>query len=780
MKKLICILLLISTAETFAGINDYTFSCWLNGWRKNSNDRSADIFGIETCCYGFTLDLADFSRVQFGSIDNPVSYERALAHKAEKLKQLPIAQLLIELEIDGTSYRAHTCKAGKEKGVKHLQYVRMWESGRYVQHYDFIELDFRNASGEQLSCDADLDVVAWPNSLTFNLNVSPTHPCHNAVLRLGLQSEAGTWSREEKIEGLWQQGEKKSIPMTCRIPVTSLVPSTIISVSTENGQRFPVHFDKTKHCYVASVSRLKRNWRTGYTDIRHYDEFKITVDGSNINDSVSLLLDMRSPANITGLCPILCYVDGRPTGIPVQLSKNWHYRPMGNYLMAYAMLPVEKVTSYILRIVYGFYGTLPSASHAQLSLVGYSDNGGNGRWDQLAIGCWGETICFDMDMSLVDLTITDIRMLMTRNGVDGKKWSWTDAGWGGDWLNIRDDSQEKYFQNSLKTAYLSQGPCLTDVKYEGYYGKNQEVDFKAHVQTLRTDDYSRTFQSLNYQFTRDVSAQRISLFKLGRTRQYTTPQIAYGNSDGCIENLDVPETLKKKQLFLNNIELTGSAPWWVALPGAVHTSGRNWGTGYRALIIRDFRAHISGKTFTYPTISTPVFSSDPVNLDIEVLPPTGITDFSSGDRIALDLELITLPRVADDYYGPNQTFRKHLTENPTSWKTTYREAKGNDLEVHVFGGKAFSTYPLVIQVEQPEVTLTIQGGIGAVPIRFKGLASNMGVRLYQIVNGERIPFDQAVHGNDFWQTDYNPDKNTWSITYNIKLTPEKPTTFLLK
>jgi len=568
--------------------------------------------------------------------------------------------------------------------------------------------------------------------------------------------------------------------MTCRIPVTSLVPSTIISVSTENGQRFPVHFDKTKHCYVASVSRLKRNWRTGYTDIRHYDEFKITVDGSNINDSVSLLLDMRSPANITGLCPILCYVDGRPTGIPVQLSKNWHYRPMGNYLMAYAMLPVEKVTSYILRIVYGFYGTLPSASHAQLSLVGYSDNGGNGRWDQLAIGCWGETICFDMDMSLVDLTITDIRMLMTRNGVDGKKWSWTDAGWGGDWLNIRDDSQEKYFQNSLKTAYLSQGPCLTDVKYEGYYGKNQEVDFKAHVQTLRTDDYSRTFQSLNYQFTRDVSAQRISLFKLGRTRQYTTPQIAYGNSDGCIENLDVPETLKKKQLFLNNIELTGSAPWWVALPGAVHTSGRNWGTGYRALIIRDFRAHISGKTFTYPTISTPVFSSDPVNLDIEVLPPTGITDFSSGDRIALDLELITLPRVADDYYGPNQTFRKHLTENPTSWKTTYREAKGNDLEVHVFGGKAFSTYPLVIQVEQPEVTLTIQGGIGAVPIRFKGLASNMGVRLYQIVNGERIPFDQAVHGNDFWQTDYNPDKNTWSITYNIKLTPEKPTTFLLK
>jgi len=777
MKKLISILLLISTVETIAGINDYTFSCWQNGWRKNVNDHSADIFGIETSRYGFTLDLADFSKVRFGTLANPVGYEQALAHKAEKLKELLFAQLLIELEIDGISYRAHTCKAGKEKGVKHLQDVRMWESGRYVQHYDFLELDFRNASGEQLGCDADLDVVAWPASLTFNLSISPVHPCKHAILRLGLKSEAGTWSREEKVEGLWKQDEKKGVSMTCRVPVARPVPSANISVTTENGQRFPVHFDRTKHCYVASVNRLKRNWPTGYTDIHHYDEFKITVDGSNTNDSIPFLLDMRPPANITGLCPILCHEDGRPTGIPIQLSKNWHYKPMGSYLMAYTMLPTEKPAIYLLRVVYGFYGTLPSTSHAQLSLIGY---GGHGRWDQLAIGCWGETICFDMDMSLVDVTITDIRMLMTRKGVDGKKWSWTDAGWGGDWLNIRDDSQEKYFQNSLKTAYLSQGPCLTDVKYEGYYGKNQEVDFKARIQTLRTDDYSRTFQSLSYQFTRDVSAQRIWLFKLGRTSHYTTPQIAYGNSDGCIENLDVPETLKKKQIFLNKVKLTGLAPWWVALPGAVQTSGRNWGTGYRALIIRDFQAHISGKTFTHPTISAPVFSAGPANLDIELLPPAGITDFSRGDWIALDLELITLPRVAVDYYGPNQAFRTHLTENPTSWKTTYREAIGNNLAVNVTGGRTVQNYPLVIQVEKPEVTVSIKGGIGAVPMRFEGLKSSVGLRLYQIVNGESIPFDQAVHGNDFWQTDHNPAQDTWSITYNIKLAPEKPTTFLFK
>ena len=52
--------------------------------------------------------------------------------------------------------------------------------------------------------------------------------------------------------------------------------------------------------------------------------------------------------------------------------------------------------------------TLRSASHAQLSLLGY---GGHGRCDQLATGCWGETVCFDMDMSLVDLAVSGGRVL---------------------------------------------------------------------------------------------------------------------------------------------------------------------------------------------------------------------------------------------------------------------------------------------------------------------------------------------------------------------------------
>lgn len=777
MKKQAILLVLVFAVEANAAVSDYTYSCWQNGWRKNTNDHSSDIFGIETNHYGFTLDVADFREVGWGPLSNLVGYAEGLEHKTEKLKTLPPAELLIELEVDGVRYRAEACKAGQEKGVKHLSHARLWESGRYVQHYDFLGLDFRNAENEQLECDANLEVVAWPECLTLGLDVAPASPLNSAVLRLALTTDAGSWSLEEKVEGPWKQGEKKLVSLNCPVPSATDIPSAEISVTTANDLRLPVRFDKTKNCYVASVHRLSRNWKTGYTDIRRYDEFKITVNNSGAKGAVPFLLDMRPPANITGLCPMLCDESGRPTGIPVQLSKNWHDRPMGSYLMAYTMLPAEKTTTtFLLRVVYGFYGTLPSASHAQLSLLGY---GGNGRWDQLAIGCWGETICFDMDMSLVDVAITDIRMLMTRNGIDGKKWSWTDAGWGGDWLNIRDGSQEKYFQNSLKTAYLSQGPCLTDVKYEGYYGKNQEVDFKARVQTLRTDDYSRTFQSLNYRFTRDVSALRIWLFKLGRTGRYATPRIAYGNSNGCIDNLTAPDTLQKNQFFLGNVKLTGSAPWWVALPGATHTSGKNWGTGYRALIIRDFQAHIGGQTYTQPTISAPAFGIEPANLDIELLPPSGITDFKSGDQISLNLELITLPRTADDYYGPNESFRKHLTEHPNSWETTYREAKGNDLNLEVTGGQALRNYPIAIHVEKPEVTVTIKGGIGVVPIRFEGLKTDKGYGLYRAVNGKRIKLDQSVHGHDFWQTDYDAATDSYMMIFNLPLDGLDESTWIL-
>ena len=135
----------------------------------------------------------------------------------------------------------------------------------------------------------------------------------------------------------------------------------------------------------------------------------------------------------------------------------------------------------------------------------------------------------------------------------------------------------------------------------------------------------------------------------------------------------------------------------------------------------------------------------------------------------MELELITLPNSTDDYYGPNEAFKRHLQANPSSWKTTYREAIQNNLRVSVAGGRLIRNYPILIEAVGPEVVVDIRGGVGAVPISFSGLASATGHTLYQVVDGKRKKFIQATHGNDFWQTDFDAGTKTYKLTYNLPL-----------
>ncbi len=766
----------------------YTYACWLNGWRKHKTDKSPDILAIQASCYAFTLDMANFSKAGFSSeVAGPLSYASMLMASADPLYRLPTPELLLMLEVNGEQYRAISCAAGTDPDPRRLGFAKMWESGRFVQHFEFEDLKLQTVSGKALNCKANLNLVAWPDSLTLTASLAPAAAegagWSQAKVTLQLKGSGVDCRNEKTVADVWLPSTTNAVTITYAYPGRVVSPQKFsIQVTSGTNNVFPVAYEPTKSCFVAKAPKIKRTFKAGYTDIRDYDDFLITVDSTEAQaKEIPFLLDFRSPANITGLCPMLCDKEGRPTGIPVQLSKNWHYGPMGAYLMAYTSLPVKPGrTEYLLRVAYGFYGTLPSASHAQLSLIGYSGKGGNGRWDQLAIGCWGETICFDMDMSLVNLVVTDVRMLMARNGLNGQKWSWTDAGWGGDWFEMLDAEGNKLAFKDLKTAYLAQGPCLTDVRYSGFYGAHREVALKAEVHTLRTDDYARTFQHFRYTFNVPVANTNISFYRQGKTGQYATPKVAYGNRDGLLAEQDVPLDLKAGQCFIDRLPLEGKGPWWVAFPGATHTNGRDWGTGYRALVIRSYTATINGKIYTQPTVSFPV--SVPVhgpkkeisNVDLLLVPPREVTAFKPGDVIEMDVEWITLHRTADDYYGPNELFRKHLVENPSSWKTTYREALGNDLRVTARGGKVLNRYPLFVQAEKPAVEVTIAGGVGFVPIRFEGLTSIKDAVLSEVVNGKEIRLDQSVHGNDFWQADYDDATRTYSLTYNLPL-DNKPT-----
>ncbi len=288
----------------------YTYACWLNGWRKNNSDTNQAVLAIQTSGYDFSLNPSDFSRCGFALERQPAAgYAEALHSGAERLQSLPPAQIIIELDENGQTYRAMSCQAGNGKDARRLSSARLWESGRFVQHYDFSGLKFEDAAGRLLNCSGTLDLVAWPDSLTITASLTPgSFEGTHAKLRLRLAGSGLDCQTENPLSAQPAPDAEDSVTVTYQTPL-SPSPSADISlqVSAGAGQMFPVAFAAGKNCFVASVRKINRSFKAGYTDIRDYDEFSIVVENNgNAEKEVPFLLDFRNPANITGLCPMLC------------------------------------------------------------------------------------------------------------------------------------------------------------------------------------------------------------------------------------------------------------------------------------------------------------------------------------------------------------------------------------------------------------------------------------------------------------------------------------------
>jgi hypothetical protein len=125
-----------------------------------------------------------------------------------------------------------------------------------------------------------------------------------------------------------------------------------------------------------------------------------------------------------------------------------------------------------------------------------------------------------------------------------------------------------------------------------------------------------------------------------------------------------------------------------------------------------------------------------------------------------------MPQFAADYYGPDEALRRALVAGENTWRMIHREAVGNDRRVEIQAGTLESLHPAVcVRTANDAGEFTLTGGLGYVPVTFTGLASPLG----HVLSFDRRPVDDAVHGHDFWQTDYDPVAKRWSRTYNIPI-----------
>jgi hypothetical protein len=721
---------------------DYTLMWWADGppHGLGLKGAAAQRLCFQTGRFGFMLDAERLRLPHAGRLK-----ENAVIATAT-IEKLPAMDLELALVVNG---QRHVC-TGRANASKDLFFfpVRFVESGRFFQRVEIVDLAF-----ERLTTRGRLEIAVWPDRATLRLE---SEGDGRPEIAIGGRSAAGV--------------------VELFAPGNSAEPR----VTAESG--LTVTFDETLGCHRLALPETPwSNAKGTYYPVEHLDRLdRWRFTAENLGDRETLcrlMFTQERHLPITGFTPMICDSNGAPTGLAVQISKNWHTRPEKGRLRhegpwfhgcAVLRLPPRSRQTLTFQMVYARYGGVPAASHAQLSLIGW---GHNQFWDQCALGSFGESICYEPGRVQRRCFITDVRPLMTL-GRDGGPWSWAENCGGGDFLIwIGADGQYRGFRGT-RAAYRAQGPCLTDV---GYVEETADgaIGARMDVAVARSDDYLRAFHHVRYDVRRPVRWQRLAFFQMGADFYNDTPsrRVAVGDATGLRE--EWTPAMGKDVYDRRAVPLTGNAPW-VSAHGLERESLRKGAAAAsRGLIVRSWKARLGGRSAPVPHVATYAteWHRGRFRTVVELAPPPGVTALQPGDYVETNLEFVVLPADAAAYYGPNEKFREVLAKDADTWRPVHREAAGNALRVHARRGSVQQTYPLRIRAAADGTAeFEVSGGVGHVPVTFTGLRDGRPRGL--LLNGS--PLNQTIHGNDFWQTDYDALTRRWSQTYNLPVNDDKP------
>lgn len=757
--------------------DDYGFLYWVHGWRGKlpANER---LLCLQTNRYLAEFDVEKATLTRLGRIKNALPYSMAVSTYDLKMDLLPASILSLEVSVGKSVYICTGADTSSLQGLESPS--RIIETGRYLQRFDIGNLAFKDRGGETLSAKGRLEVIAWPDRLQFVLEVSVPKPAVPGEVRITLETGGETIRGETPLESgsggasgtaflSWPpDNEKQATPNDCEVTVTP---------AENDASAVPVTYDQ------------KRGWFHVNLPVTHFDMARNPeyhekyglrlVNRSTRPVSAPLLFALEGPfTGITGMTPMLFDKTGQPSGLPVQISKNWHRKPEapelyeGPWFHGFAYVPLQpnEVWEGSLQIVYALWGGVPAVSHAQLCLIGW---GVNQQWDQVAIGSWGESICYDPDINLNRSMIDDVRPLMV-HGMGGTPetpalWTWTNNVGGGDFLTWFDPSGNRRFPEGMRTAYQRYGPNLTEAVYAGTSGDGA-ISMRITVSSPRCDDVNRAFHYLRYDVHKPAPFSRLAFYQLGadnyNDHQFET--LARGNTEGLTEEW----TFRPGGNIYDRagIPCAGDAPWWFSAHQAIPNTPRNGAWANRGLIVRSWKARLGGEDIARPFASFFGTENGMPGMNIELSPPPGRDRLETGDYVETALELVVLPMDAKDYYGPNVNLRKDLEHNANTWKPVYRLARLNDLKVTAHQGALLRAYPLLMQADaNSEARFSVQGGAGYAPCTITGLKDFPRGLLSRLDDDLQTVANSCLSENEHHQVDYNIGNGYYEVTFNLLL-----------
>ena len=790
--------------------------------------------------YGFALDEASGQIAHFGGLYDGMSATGAQHRPATDVEAMPAADLRLEAGSAGSGILATSFLGSNDSTIDR---ARMIDGGRHMNRIEIPTLGYAADAG----LEGRLEVAAMPRHVVFSHTVSgASAAADTARIVLGgafvdgftpqwlesgralqlLDGQGRGWLfivyRSDELLSLSPAGEVVAERQVANPPASGVTVSLLVlaahSVSGDEidlyldpdatvevsytpldlagdpaGSVVDAAWDPGLGAFLVPLATLQATGAPNSADFENpvyhhwHGRHRIEVDtGRDAPMSVPLALhgSDRLSWYITGGVALFRDEAGRPNGVPVQISKNWH----GEYwyhLYAHPRFAGRGPEVMELTMASSKWGDAHAASHAQLSLIGWGDWGGH--WDESAVGVFGENITYDPDMTLRRAMMDDVRPVLVQSEA---KWNWKGNVGGADFLGYATAAQP-YWKRRLarvRSTYDAPGPLLTDVTYSALSSDGRiEADVRTHLSAA--DDLVRAHYRLDYRFLEDVSYDRLSFFQVAADNYSDNDfrQYAWGNASGMVEDrtTDAHGATGYASDTDRGIPLEGESPWLMLYDNQRTGDSLPERFANVGVIVREFKAEIGETTLTTPHINlrrtnNGGFSQYGFELGLphESGSPWcgescgGETRFvPAGSRVQMTIEYVVPPADASRYYGESDYL---LAMDPADYQSTNMMitlASGGAMEIEPHVGTLLRSPPIEMETVLGEVAaeLSVSGGLGYVALLFRGLERYDGWRLERRDGDTWVTVDQSVHGNDFAQVDLDADAGTWTVIVSVPM-----------
>ena len=704
---------------------------------------------VETGYYSLNFDMDDMTLLGYDALEGS-DYVTSLH---QDVTTFTPATLNLYAYVDDNRYACSSADLGDGSNV------RLIESGQFVQRFDHIGIICKDSSGEVLAESGRFEVTAWPDKVTLMLDFSEAPSVTRTTIQL--ISPASVQHLSDKTKNITRLTLR---PQDDEL-ATAITPANFVGdisvVDSSNTVELEYNTDE-----AAILFDLPGDGDSDYID---YDEYIIDLNNPT-SEAVNLPLVFNQPtSHITGKVMTLANNDGSPTGIPVQISKNWHKNyetvHMGSWIRGSTMIRLEagEARTVRLRVIDGYWSGVGSASHSQLSLIGY---GGNWKWDESAIGSWGETMTYDPTQHLGGAFMDDIRPAYTLGYNNPTEHQWTENSGGGDFLVYFDSNNKYRWATRLKTAYQWTGPNMVRVLYSGITDDNK-IRFTYTTELGRTNDYHRRIHSFKYEFLEDVAPQRLVFMQMAAEyyRQTTFSDYYFGDASGLTDSY-VADTGGNEYKGKINFQ-----DKWLAIDDTTASSSdtrSNRGILSRKLTLNGDTLtpymHLYGRSWGWDTLLFDLSADDVAR------------SYQAGDVVEGEVTFAMTPDGLADYWGADTDFASRLSNYTTPWNAVYDEHRyNNGIDVSVTTGTLVRAYPIEIAndknttgasgVVYAQFTVN-HGGIGHVPVTLTNIPQGVALSVESYENGKWVTTSDNASEHAYYQG-YRNASGTIDYTFNI-------------